>query len=93
MTIYLKGPASSVDYSLDWSSWLASEEAITSTIWSIEPSDASAPTLGLETETGATRSVFIAGGMPGQRYRLTCRIQTDGARTVDRSLIIRIAER
>lgn len=93
MTIYLKDPASSVDYSLDWSSWLAAGEAITSTSWSIDPSGASSPALGVETEAGATRSVFIAGGAPGHRYRLTCRIRTDGGRTVERSLIIRIAER
>lgn len=93
MTIYLKDPASSVDYSLDWTGWLTANEAITSTQWSIDPSGGDAPTLGAETAAGATRSVFVSGGALGQRYRLNCNIQTDGGRTVDRSLIIRIAER
>jgi len=93
MAIYLKDPASSVDYSVDWGEWLAASEAIVSTTWSIDPAGASAPLLGVETVSETTRSVFVSGGTLGERYRLSCRIQTDGGRTADRSLIIRIAER
>ncbi len=93
MAIYLKDPASSVDYSVDWSEWLSASESIASTTWSIDPSSASAPSLGVETTSDTTRSVFVSGGTLGERYRLNCRIQTDGGRTADRSLIIRIAER
>lgn len=93
MAVYLKDPASSVDYSLDWSGWLSAAETINSTQWSIDPSGPSAPILGNETANDATRSVFVSGGTLGHRYRLTCRIQTDEGRTVDRSLTIQIAER
>jgi len=93
MAIYLKDPSSSVDYSIDWRAWLADTEAIMSTTWSIDPSGVSAPVLGAVSEADTTRSIFVSGGTLGQRYRLTCRIQTDASRTVDRSLTIRIAER
>ncbi len=93
MAIYLKDPSSSVDYSIDWSAWLSDTEAIASTTWSIDPSGASAPSLGAENAVDTVRSIFVSGGTLGQRYRLTCRIQTDGGRTVERSLTIRIAER
>ncbi len=93
MAIYLKDPSSSVDYSVDWSEWLSASEAIVSTTWSIDPAGVLAPTLGAETASGTTRSVFVSGGTLGERYRLSCHIQTDGDRTADRSVIIRIAER
>lgn len=93
MAIYLKDPSSSVDYSVDWSEWLSDAESITSTTWSIDPSGNSAPSLGAESAMDTTRSVFVSGGTLGERYRLSCRIQTDSGRTVDRGLTIRIAER
>ena len=93
MAIYLKDPSSSVDYSIDWAAWLEEPETIASTTWSINPSGILAPTLGTEGASDTTRSIFVSGGTVGQRYRLTCRIQTDAGRTVDRSLTIRIAER
>ncbi len=93
MSIYLKDPSSSVDYSIDWRAWLSDTETITSSTWSIDPAGASAPSLGAENAADTIRSIFVSGGTLGQRHRLTCSIQTDAGRTVDRSLTIRIAER
>lgn len=92
MTLYGKDPASTVDYSLDWSAWLASGESITGTSWFLTPSDTGAPTLGAQIEADALQGIYVSGGTPGCRYRLTCHIETDAGRTGERSLTLRIME-
>ncbi|WP_262694478.1 phage fiber-tail adaptor protein [Kordiimonas aquimaris] len=93
MTLYLKDPQSTVDYSVDWTTWLVAGEAITSTEWSITPSDTSAPTLGNIIDGDTVQGVYVSGGIAGRRYHLTCRIETDAGRQADRSLSLRIMER
>jgi hypothetical protein len=92
MSVFAKDPQSEVDFSLDWTDWITSGEVITSALWSIDPSDVSAPTLGASQSSGSVQSVYVSGGVPGSRYRLSCQIQTDAGRTADRSLTLRIME-
>lgn len=92
MTVFAKDPAATLDYSFDWSAWLAPGEVITTDSWAIEPSGAGAPTLGAKTVTGATHAVLVSGGTAGHRYRLSCHIETDAGRTAERSAAIRVME-
>lgn len=92
MTLYAKDPDSTVDYSFDWAAWLAGGETITSTSWTVAPSDAGAPSLGAQTDAGPVQGIYVSGGQNGGRYRLTCHIETDAGRTGDRSLSLRIME-
>ena len=93
MSVYAKDPAASVDYSFDWSAWLAAGEDITSTNCTVEPTTSGAPVLGTPIEAGAVRGVMVSGGMRGQRYRISCRIETSANRTGERSLSLLVMER
>lgn len=92
MTVYAKDPASVVDYSFDWSGWLTPGETISEDTWSIDPASGGAPTLGSEIGAGNTRGIYVSGGIPGHRYRLSCLITTDAGRTAERSVTLRVME-
>ena len=92
MTVFAKDPSSTLDYSFDWSGWLAPGEAITANSWSLYPTDAGAPMLADSQQTGAVTAVNVSAGTRGNRYRLTCQINTDAGRTVERSTAIRVME-
>ena len=93
MTLYAKDPASTVDYSIDWTAWLTGGEAITSAQWAIEPAGEGAPTLSTPVDAGTRQGIHVSGGVRGHRYRLTCTAQTDAGRTGERSLTLYVTER
>ncbi len=93
MTVFAKDPASTVDYSVDWSDWLASDELITNTLWDIVPIEPLGLVTGVEQAGSAVRSVTVSGGVAGNVYRLACTISTDAGRTVARGMTIRCLER
>lgn len=94
MTVFAKDPASTLDYSFDWSGWLIPGETIDSNVWSIGPAGAGAASIvvGSESESADTRAVLVTGGTTGNRYRLSCRIITNGGRTNERSATLRVME-
>lgn len=92
MAVHAKDPSTTVDYSFDWAAWLTGGE-ITDTSWAIEPQGAGAPGLGTVVEAGSVRGVHVSGGVRGQRYRLTCTIETDAGRIGERSLSLYVMER
>lgn len=92
MAVFPHDPDSDLDYSFDWSSWLASDETISNANWSVEPSEG-APTVHGFRGVGAVQGVKVTGGAPGSRYRLACRIETDAGRIGERSLSLRVMER
>ncbi len=92
MAVFPHDPDSDLDYSFDWSSWLASDEAISSANWSVEPTEG-APLIHSSSSAGAIQGVKVKGGKPGFRYRLACQIETDTGRVGERSLSVRIMER
>ncbi len=93
MNMHAKDPASTVDYSFDWSAWLTSGETIADANWRIEPAGEGAPELLNPVEAGPQRGIHVSGGMRGHRYRLTCTIETDAGRTGERSLTLYVTER
>lgn len=92
MPVYAKDPSSTVDFSIDWSDWLAADEQIVSAAWNIEPSLAGGLQAGQLIDAGSVRGVFVSGGSAGDRYRLTCHVVTDAGRSADRSLALRLME-
>lgn len=89
MTTFIKGPDAVLDYSVDWSKWLAGDQIQTSA-WSVSDPAIEA-TDDSNTPTRAT--VWLAGGVAGQSYTVTNRITTSGGRTDDRSLVIQVQDR
>lgn len=78
-----KDPDSILDYTIDWSAWLADSGAdtIASSTWVV----AAGLTNNNATRTSTTATVWLSGGTAGTTYRVTNRITTAGGRTADRS--------
>ncbi len=81
MTTFLKDPDAVLDYSVDWSKWLAGDQIETSAWFFsdpvLQPSD--------DSNTTTRTTVWLSGGMAGQSYTVTNGIVTSGGRTDDRS--------
>ena len=89
MTTFIKDPDAVLDYSVDWSKWLAGDQIETSTWFVSDPALQSADDSNTTTRTMA----WLAGGVAGQSYTVTNRITTSGGRTDDRSFTIQVQDR
>jgi hypothetical protein len=85
---YIKDPDAVLDYSWDWSEFLADGETI-STHLVIVPDGI---TLDESTADDNSVTAWLSGGINGEHYTVTCRITTNQARTDDRSILIRVRE-
>jgi hypothetical protein len=85
---FLKDPHAVLDYTIDWTHWLAGDTIATSE-W-ILPVDL---TLTAHTKTITSTTAWLSGGTAGESYTVTNRITTGGGRTEDRSFTVRVEER
>jgi len=79
-----------LDYTLDWSQWLATGDDLATSTWTT--------TTGLVKDSDVldadnTTTVWLSGGTAGQTYVATNRITTTGGRTEDRSITVFVTER
>jgi hypothetical protein len=89
MTSFIKDPDAVLDYSVDWSKWLAGDQ-IQNSGWSV--SDAAIEATD-DSNTPTRTTVWLSGGVAGQAYTVTNRITTSGGRTDDRSFVIQVQDR
>jgi hypothetical protein len=85
---FAKDPEAVLDYSVDWTRWLAGDEIATSE-WIV----AAGITKASETNSPTKATVWLSGRAAGLSYSVTNRITTTGGRTEDRSFMIRVEER
>ena len=92
-----KDPDATLDYSFDWSDWLALNGG--DQIASVEFNVDQTLTIVSEGFDGATATVWLSGGVKPasgpNKLRVTCRITTNNAppRVDDRSVFLKIVER
>ena len=70
-------PAENLDYSIDWSSWLAKGDSLISSNWNA-PSDI---TLSFPSMSDNKTIVWLAGGVEGQNYEIINTVSTSQGRT------------
>ena len=87
---FTKDPDAVLDYSVDWSAWLAGDE-ISSSEWQLENGAAIEKVTDTNTTTSAT--VWLRGGDAGTTYLVTNRIVTMGGRTDDRTITVKVEDR
>lgn len=87
----IKDPDAVLDYSVDWSSWLGSDEIATST-WEITGTDSDL-TVTTDSKTTTATTVWLSGGTLGVIYSVVNRITTDGGRTDDRTIAVQMVEK
>jgi hypothetical protein len=85
---FTKDPNAVLDYTVDWTRWLAGDQ-IASSAWLVP----TGLTKMADSKTGSSATVWLSGGTAGQSYTVTNRITTAAGRTEDRSFIARVEER
>jgi len=89
MEQFLKDPNAVLDYAIDWSSWLATEEAISSHTVTVE----TGLTKDSDSESDGVVTVWLSGGIAGTTYTVAVKIVTDAGRTDERSFLVYLVER
>lgn len=85
-----KSPAARLDYTVDWSDWLATGETISSSVWS---SDISGISLA-STMTSITKATaWISGGVIGTTYTFRNWIKTSVTREDTRAFNVVVKDR
>lgn len=89
METFAKDPDAVLDYSWDWSGWLAAGETISTSSVTVP----AGITKDSEVGDGDSVTVWLSGGTGGTIYSVTCRITTTDSRTEDRTILISVGER
>jgi len=86
---FIKDPNAVLDYSIDWSSWLATGETITVSTWTVS--------IGITVDSnnfsGTDTVVWLSGGTAGSDYEGTNHITTSVGREDDRTITLICQER
>lgn len=90
MAGYKKDPNATLDYTFDWTPYLA---PIVDTIAIVEFVTSAGLTKTSQSNTGTTATAFVSGGVVDATEKLTCRIVTTGGRTDERTIDLKILER
>lgn len=83
-----KDPNATLDYTINWSSWLTTD-TISTVVWTVE----TGLTVTATTNTTTTATLWVSGGEVGTEYTATCRVTTTAGRIDERSIAIRVAQR
>ena len=89
MAIFYKDSDAVLDYSFDWSDWLAGGETISSHTVTVE----TGLTKDSDSESSGIVTVWLSGGTVGTTYKVACEIVTSASRTDERSITIQCRER
>lgn len=92
--VIVKDDQAKLDYTFDWSQWLAPiTDTIASAVATIH-GDGIATIGSPATQVGSTSvTIWVAGGTIGQQYQLECKITTAAGRIDERSIYINVKDR
>ncbi len=79
-------PDEKLTYSVEWTSWLATGDAIASASWTITPTG---PTVVDKGESGTVVSASVESCTRGEIYRLSCDMVSNDGETGQQSIAIR----
>ena len=85
---FTKDPSATLDYTIDWSEWLGTDEII-DTAWTV-PSEL---TNVKNTNSETTATIWLSGGSVGITYYVECEISTDQGRIDSRELTIYVTQK
>lgn len=91
MSSYIKDPEATLDFSQDWSAWLADGETLTAA--TVTAADGITKSTAETFTPEGVVTVWVSGGTVGTVYRLTFHITTSAGREDERSMTIAIRER
>lgn len=88
--LFYKDPNAVLDYAVDWSTWLATGETISTYTVAV---DSSLITISTYSMSSGVVKAWLSGGNVGQTYAVTVKVVTSGSRTDERSFKVKVKER
>jgi hypothetical protein len=88
-TSFTKDPEAVLDYTFDWSDWLATGETISSYTVTVP----AGITKDSDSQADGVVTYWLSGGTAGTAYRVECKIVTSAGRTDELSIWIKVVER
>lgn len=89
MAIYEKDPDAVLDFSFDWSDWLADGETISTYVVTV----ADGLTKDSDAQASGVVTHWLSGGTVGTNYSVACKVTTNQGRTDERTDTICIRQR
>ena len=93
MTLLLKEPSATLDYSVDWGTDYLAGDALANSSWTVEPDDPGGVSVASSDFDLLVSVVTVEGGMPGRIYRLTNQVTTAAGIEDARSIMLRVEKR
>lgn len=89
MSDFTKDPEDVLDYTFDFTAWLAK---VSDSISSYTITEEAGITLDSHSNDANTVTVWLSGGTAGESYEVECKIVTVGGRTAERTMMIPVEE-
>lgn len=89
----LHDPSETLDYTQDWSDWMATGDQLAQSLWSVRPADGAVVSNATFDAGAHTSTVMLSNLTRSQVYQLSNTIVTTQGRTAERSFTIRCDER
>lgn len=93
MTLLLKDPEATLDYSVDWGAEYLGDDILATSEWSVLPDETGGITVEGNTFDAKIATVKAAGGLAGRVYQLINHVVMDLGRTDSRSIVLRVEKR
>jgi hypothetical protein len=93
MTLLLKDPEATLDYSVDWGADYLTGDVLTESSWTVSPAEAGGVSIVSNRFDLLVSTVEVGGGKPGRIYRLTNHVVTAEGREDSRSIMLRVEMR
>lgn len=93
MTLLLKEPSATLDYSVDWGTDYLAGDALADSGWSVEPDEPGGLAVVSSGFDLLVSVVTVEGGMPGRIYRVTNHVTTAAGFEDARSIMLRVEKR
>lgn len=93
MTLLLKDPAATLDYSVDWGADYLTGDVLTESSWTVVPAEPGGLSIMSSRFDLLTSTVQVGGGIAGRIYRLTNLVVTAEGREDSRSIMLRVEKR
>jgi hypothetical protein len=93
VAIFLKDPAATLDYAVDWQAVYLDGQTIIQSQWRVAPDTVDGMTVTHAGQVGGRTVVTLAGGQRGTLYRITNRVTLSDGRSDERSLDVRVEDR
>ena len=90
---WIKDPDATLDWAIDWTAWLATDETIATSTWTVPDGLTQGTGTQAASSVDGINTIWLSGGTDGDTYHITNEIVTSSNRTDDRSFDITIRER